>query len=222
MKMLKKVKKGFTLVELMIVVAIIGILAAIAIPAFLRYIKNSKVSEAEGIMKKMAEGAKTYFTAEQRYSKPGADGGDQPWHVGVAPGAGAAVATAYGMPVPWAEYVFPGGDGASFCSARLGTGTCLIGDAAVGGSKKINLISTETDGVQLATLRKLKVSFEDPTYFVYGYSSAGLGPAAAVTINAIADFTAGAPAHTIEQFLTVNGDTQEPIVSAAITTNEFE
>ncbi|MFH1727436.1 MAG: prepilin-type N-terminal cleavage/methylation domain-containing protein [Pseudomonadota bacterium] len=38
-------KKGFTLVELMIVVAIIAILAAIAIPSFMAYIKKSKKSE---------------------------------------------------------------------------------------------------------------------------------------------------------------------------------
>jgi len=222
MKMFKKVKKGFTLVELMIVVAIIGILAAIAIPAFLRYIKNSKVSEAEGIMKKMAEGAKTYFTAEQRFSKPAGDGGDQPWHAGAAPVPGAAATTnAFGMPVPWSAYVFPGGT-ASFCSVRTSTGICVVADAPVGGSKGLNMISGATDGLQLATLRKLKVSFEDPTYFAYGYSSTGAGGTAAATINAIADFTSGGAAHTIEQFVTVNTTTQEPIVSAAITTNEFE
>jgi len=55
---MKNMQKGFTLIELMIVVAIIGILAAIALPAYQDYTKRSHVSEGLSL----ASGSKTALT----------------------------------------------------------------------------------------------------------------------------------------------------------------
>ncbi len=68
--MIKKMrnKKGFTLIELMIVVAIIGILAAIAIPNFLKFQAKSKQSEAKTNLKAVYTAETSYFGENNSYS----------------------------------------------------------------------------------------------------------------------------------------------------------
>ena len=61
-------KKGFTLIELMIVVAIIGILAAIAIPNFMKFQAKSKQSEAKGNLKGIFTAQKSFYQEKNRYS----------------------------------------------------------------------------------------------------------------------------------------------------------
>lgn len=56
--------EGFTLIELMIVVAIIGILAAVAIPAYMNFTKQSKTSEASVNLGAIYQGARAYFEGE--------------------------------------------------------------------------------------------------------------------------------------------------------------
>jgi type IV pilus assembly protein PilA len=62
-----KNQKGFTLIELMIVVAIIGILAAIAIPNFLKFQAKSKQSEAKTNLKGLYTAETSFFGESNKY-----------------------------------------------------------------------------------------------------------------------------------------------------------
>src|ERR687883_2014072 len=65
---MKRLQKGFTLIELMIVVAIIGILAAIAIPNFIKFQARSKQSEAKANLKALFTAEKAFMQEKDRYS----------------------------------------------------------------------------------------------------------------------------------------------------------
>jgi len=65
---MKKLQKGFTLIELMIVVAIIGLLAALAIPNFIRFQARSKQSEVKANLKGLFTAEKAYYQEKDTYS----------------------------------------------------------------------------------------------------------------------------------------------------------
>jgi prepilin-type N-terminal cleavage/methylation domain-containing protein len=60
--------KGFTLVELMVVVIIVLVLAGIAVPVYVHYIQEGKKSEAYAIIDSVVSGALVYFQKNDSYS----------------------------------------------------------------------------------------------------------------------------------------------------------
>lgn len=64
---MKRYSKGFTLMELMIVVAIIGIIAAIAIPSYQSQIQKTRRTDAQGALTGLANAMERYFTTQNTY-----------------------------------------------------------------------------------------------------------------------------------------------------------
>ena len=60
-----KMQEGFTLVEILIVVVIIGILATIAIPAYFRYVERGYASDAKVQIKNIAQSAEIFYQENQ-------------------------------------------------------------------------------------------------------------------------------------------------------------
>src|ERR1700694_553150 len=64
---MKRIQQGFTLIELMIVVAIVGILAAIALPAYQDYVVRSKMSEAVAAIAACKTSVQEYASTKQAW-----------------------------------------------------------------------------------------------------------------------------------------------------------
>ena len=76
-------KKGFTLIEVLVVAVIVAILAAVAIPAYTAYIKSTKLDVAKNLAATIVSSAAVYYskypTATMSYEKPGYDIGMMGW-----------------------------------------------------------------------------------------------------------------------------------------------
>jgi type IV pilus assembly protein PilA len=99
--MLKQVQKGFTLIELMIVVAIIGILAAIAIPAYQDYTIRSQVTEGMNLAGAVKAAVAETFAQTGRWPKTLTD-------VGIVAADGVTETPPMGKYVSKVDFIGPG------------------------------------------------------------------------------------------------------------------
>ncbi len=65
---MKNASKGFTLVELMIVVAILGILAAVAVPSYTSYVMRADRAEAQRVIEEANQRIATFFSVNMTYN----------------------------------------------------------------------------------------------------------------------------------------------------------
>ncbi|WP_341521302.1 type IV pilin protein [Pseudomonas sp. G.S.17] len=73
---MRKIAKGFTLIELMIVVAIVGILAAVAYPSYTEYVRRTHRAEIASLLSEQAQALERFYSRTGQYTDVAAAGGN--------------------------------------------------------------------------------------------------------------------------------------------------
>jgi type IV pilus assembly protein PilA len=140
----KRTERGFTLIELMIVVAIVGILAVLAVYSVRKYVAHAKVAEARNSLGQMAKDAST------AYEKEGTPGRVLPL------GSAAGVSHRMCIGHPW----------------NVPNNAALIRGQKYQSRPAEWVFSQIIDGVSMPTgFSCLRFAMQDPQYFMYAYSA---------------------------------------------------
>ena len=140
-KKVKKSKKGFTLIELMIVVAIIGILAAIAVPKFAQMLEKSREGATKGNLSSIRSSVSIYYSEKE----------------GTWPGDLTTAYTSYLYPIPPAK-ASPLGNDATVAAVAAAPSAAGVGWAYVTDTTSVyagnvfgNSTATDTKNVSFTT-----------------------------------------------------------------------
>jgi prepilin-type N-terminal cleavage/methylation domain-containing protein len=200
-----KNKKGFTLVELMIVVVILGILAAIAIPLYMKFVQQSKAGEARLNMGKIGTLVEAFYNGRAEKNSDAT----------ITPGTLAALVVAY----PRCETDDIDCTGA--CGADDGDGSDESVPAAILDIKGRKYQATSTDwnpsttGTAVTAWARIPFAITQPIQYQYCYQAQGTAAESWFTTKAYGDVDGDGITSVYSRFGTVlNGaPTIGPIAS---------
>jgi len=131
--------KGFTLVELMIVIAIIGILAMIAIPSSIKFLAKAKRAEAYMNLSSIYAAQKSYWAEHGKYSPILSGEGGIGWKPEGYKGGGSQERFYY-------TYGFTGSEGINCFTGKLNTSSSYLSEAKAGDNNFIAIAAGDIDG----------------------------------------------------------------------------